>query len=50
MESNTELHQLARCPLSLHKLYLDPIAMTAEASDFCHNHSANRLASLFIRN
>lgn len=37
MESNTEFHQLDRCPLSLHELRVDPVATTTEAGDFRTN-------------
>jgi len=36
MESNTEIHQLRRCPLSLHKTQIDPVATPTEAVDFSH--------------
>jgi len=38
MESNTEFHQLTRCPLSLHNTQINPVATPAEAVDFWHDH------------
>ncbi len=50
MESNTELHQLPRCQLSLHKIQLNPVATTTEACDFCHKLAENQHATLFTLN
>ncbi|GAB7121187.1 hypothetical protein [Natrinema pallidum] len=50
MESNTERHQLTRCPLSLHKTQINPVATPAEAVDFWHRAPQNRPASLFTLN
>ncbi len=50
MESNAELHQPTRCPFSLHKIQINPVATTAEACDFCHEPAENQHASLFTIN
>ena len=41
MESNTELHQLARRPLSLYKLQVDSLTTTTDAGDLRHEHAEN---------
>lgn len=38
MALNTEHHQLTRCPLSLYKTQIDPVAIPAEAGDFWHGY------------
>lgn len=50
MESNTELHQLTRYPLSLHKFQVNPLATSAEAGDFSYEPAEIRTASSFILN
>lgn len=48
MESNTELHQLMRCPLSLHKFQIYPAVTAAEACNSHHEPVAITPVSLFI--
>jgi len=46
MELNTELHQLARCPL--YKFQVDSLATTTEAGDFRHGHAENQLPPHYL--
>jgi len=36
MELNTDFNDLLGCPLSLHKLQVNPLAIAAEAVEFWH--------------
>ncbi len=47
MELDTELHRGLGCRLSLHKIYLWPVATVDEAAGFWHRHQATTAASLF---
>ena len=46
MELNTDFNDLLGCPLSLHKLQVDPLDTSAEAVEFGHRPSEPTAASL----